>query len=100
MYRFHPSVQWDGGYPNRQQIISQVRQLWKRYGLQNKTRFDFKVNKTYQDDKGRWIINDASNGRFEGLIAAVGTCGDPKIPTIAGNDEFKGTIYHSSQLTG
>lgn len=78
MYRFHPSVKWERGYPDRQQILSQVRQLWKRYNLDEKTVFNFKADKTYQDEKGRWVINDPSNGRFDGLIAAVGTCGDPK----------------------
>ncbi|TVY50465.1 Dimethylaniline monooxygenase [N-oxide-forming] 5, partial [Lachnellula cervina] len=100
MYRFHPSVKWDGGYPNRQQIVSQITELWKRYGLEKKTKFDTKVEKVYQDEKGRWIINDPSQGRFEGIIAAVGTCGDAKVPHMPGMDKFKGEIYHSSDLTG
>jgi hypothetical protein len=100
MYRFHPSVKWQRGYPDRKQIINQVTELWKRYRLQKKTRFNFKVTKAYQDENSRWIINDASNGRFEGLIAAVGTCGDIKMPNVPGLDKFKGEVYHSSQLTG
>lgn len=78
MYRFFPTVQWTSGYPDRQQILSQLRQLWKQYGLQDKTKFNVKINKVYQDDQGRWILNDPSNGKFDGLIAAVGTCGEPK----------------------
>jgi hypothetical protein len=100
MYRFHPSVQWKGGYPDRQQIVSQITQLWKRYGLDEKTKFDTKVEKVYQDEKGRWIINNPSEGRFEGIIAAVGTCGDNKMPSMPGMNKFKGEIYHSSDLTG
>ncbi len=50
--------------------------------------------------RDRWIINDPVNGRFEGIIAAVGTCGDAKMPHIHGMDKFKGEIYHSSDLTG
>jgi len=100
MYRFHPSVRWTGGYPNRQQIVSQITELWKRYGLETKTSFDTKVEKVYQDDKGRWIVNNPSNGRFDGIIAAVGTCGDAQMPHIPGMDRFKGEIYHSSDLTG
>ncbi|SCN84795.1 related to ACB 4-hydroxyacetophenone monooxygenase [Fusarium fujikuroi] len=49
---------------------------------------------------GRWIVNDPSLGRFGGVIAAVGTCGAPKMPKIPGMDNFKGPIYHSSELTG
>jgi hypothetical protein len=100
MYRFHPSVKWTGGYPNRQQIVSQITELWKKYGLESRTRFDTPVEKVYKDDKGRWIINNTSLGRFDGIIAAVGTCGEAKMPHIPGMDKFKGEIYHSSELTG
>jgi len=72
MYRFHSSVKWKGGYPTRDQIVSQITQLWKRYGLEERTKFNTHVEKVYQDDKGRWIINNTSNGRFEGIVAAVG----------------------------
>jgi hypothetical protein len=100
MYRFHPSVHWSGGYPNRQQIVSQITEIWTKYGLESKTSFDTKVEKVYQDDNGRWVINDPSLGSFEGIIVAVGTCGDPKLLRIMGQDKFNGEIYHSSDLTG
>lgn len=82
MYRFHPSVKWSEGYPNRQQIVSQITQLWKRYGLQEHTKFNTRVTSVTQDRQGRWIINDPSNGRFEGVIPAIGTCGDVSIYTM------------------
>ena len=100
MFRFHPSVKWEKGYPDRQQIISQVRDLWERYGLDTRTRFNTKVERVYQDEKGRWIINNQSNGRFDGVISAIGTCGEPKMPKMTGMDKFQGSIYHSSDLTG
>ncbi|CAL3965471.1 unnamed protein product [Diplocarpon coronariae] len=100
MYRFHPSIRWDGGYPNREQIVSQITELWKCYGLESKTKFDTKVEKVYKDEQGRWIINDPSQGRFDGIIAAVGTCGDNKMPQMPGQTNFKGEVYHSSELTG
>ncbi|KAF2005822.1 FAD/NAD(P)-binding domain-containing protein [Amniculicola lignicola CBS 123094] len=100
MYRFHPSVKWKGGYPSRQQIVEQITELWERYGLEGKTHFETPVEKVYQDAHGRWIINNLSNGRFDGVIAAVGTCGDPKMPTLPGQENFKGEIYHSSELDG
>ncbi|KAK0704272.1 hypothetical protein B0T21DRAFT_106542 [Apiosordaria backusii] len=99
MYRFHPSVRWDRGYPDRQQILSQVRDLWKRYGLDTRTKFNTKVEDMYQDSKGRWIINSPSNGRFDGVIVAIGTCGEPKVPRMPGMDRFKGQIHHSSKLS-
>ena len=75
MYRFHPSVEWSKGYPDRQQIVSQITQLWKRYGLQERTKFNTRVTSVTQDSHRRWIVNDPSNGRFEGVIPAIGSCG-------------------------
>ena len=100
MYRFHPSVKWERGYPDRQQILSQVRSLWHRYGLDRRTRFNTKVDRVYQDQQGRWIVNDPSLGRFDGIISAIGTCGEPKLPSMPGMDKFQGSIHHSSKLTG
>ena len=100
MYRFHPSVHWTSGYPDRHQIVSQITQLWKRYGLQDRTKFNTRVTSVFKDKQGRWIINDPSHGRFDGVMAAVGSCGDPKVPHISGQESFKGEIYHSSKLDG
>ncbi|KPM38312.1 hypothetical protein AK830_g8215 [Neonectria ditissima] len=99
MYRFHPSVKWQRGYPSREEIVTQVQKLWKRYGLHERTVFNTKVDRVYQE-KGKWIINDPSLGRFDGIIAAIGTCGAPKVPHIQGMENFQGKIYHSSELTG
>lgn len=101
MYRFHPSVKWVAGYPDRQQIVSQITQLWKKYGLQERTKFNTPVKSTRQDRYGRWIINDnPSLGTFDGILAAVGTCGDPKMPHMPHQEDFKGEILHSSKLDG
>lgn len=100
MYRFHPSVQWKGGYPKQHQIVDQVRQVWQRYGLDEKTQFNTRVDKIYKDKQGRWIINNPANGRFDGVIPAIGTCGQPKNAQLPGSESFKGEIFHSSALDG
>ncbi|KAI9815203.1 MAG: hypothetical protein M1832_005538 [Thelocarpon impressellum] len=100
MYRFHPSVRWEQGYPNREQIVSQITELWKRYGLEARTKFNTRVTSVRQDEKKRWIINDPSHGRFDGVMAAIGACGEAKMPHIPGQQKFKGEIHHSSQLDG
>jgi hypothetical protein len=100
MYRFHPSVKWDGGYPKQHQIVDQIRKLWHRYQLDQRTVFNTKIEKVYKDDRGRWILNNPSNGRFDGIIPAVGTCGPPKMAHLPGQEVFEGEIHHSSQLDG
>ncbi|KAH6976867.1 hypothetical protein EDB80DRAFT_768541 [Ilyonectria destructans] len=90
---------WKRGYPSRQEIVTQVQKLWRRYGLHERTRFDTKIDKVFRED-GKWIVNDPSLGKFDGVIVAIGTCGAPKMPHIQGMETFKGDIYHSSELTG
>lgn len=92
------SVKWDGGYPKQNQIVGQIVKLWERYGLENKTKFNTRVTSVSKDYQGRWIINNPSNGRFDGVIAAVGTCGDAKMPHLTGSESFQGEMLHSSKL--
>ena len=100
MYRFFPSVFWNKGYPNRNEIVEQVEKVWKTYGLEARTKFDYRVNSVRDSGNERWIINDTSNGTFDGVIAAIGSCSDPKMPHIQDQEKFKGKIYHSSELDG
>ncbi|KAL2104750.1 hypothetical protein VUR80DRAFT_9717 [Thermomyces stellatus] len=102
MYRFHPSVRYDAAYPAQQEIRDQIIGVWKRYGLQDKTVFDTKVTSVKQADDGRWVINDNEEayGRFDGILATVGVCGDPKMPTLPDQSKFRGGLFHSSDLDG
>jgi len=100
MYRFFPTVFWNKGYPSRDEILAQVEKVWKQYELQDKTKFDCRVESVRSDGNDRWIVNDISNGKFDGIVAAVGSCGDPKVPHIPGQEKFNGRIYHSSELDG
>lgn len=101
MYRFHPSVSFRAKYPNRQRIVEEVTKLWKRYHLDQCTQFDTRVERVWKDEAtGRWHVNDVVNGSFDGIIAAIGTCGDPIMPHIPGQEKFGGHIYHSSELNG
>ena len=100
MYRFHPSVRWSEGYPDRHQIVSQITELWKRYRLQERTKFNTRVISVRQNHKGKWIINGDASEHFEGIIAAIGSCGENKMPHLPNQEAFKGEIYHSSKLDG
>ncbi|GAM84509.1 hypothetical protein ANO11243_025050 [Dothideomycetidae sp. 11243] len=100
MYRFFPTVFWSKGYPKRQEIVDQITKVWEEYDLESRTKFDFKVTKVKSDGFGRWYINDKVNGKFDGVIAAIGSCGDAKMPHLPSQEKFKGEIYHSSELDG
>lgn len=102
MYRFHPSVHYDSAYPSQQQIREQIVSLWKRYDLERRTAFDTPVTSVKKTKDGQWIINndEGQYGRFDGVVAAIGVCGDPKMPPLPGQENFQGRIFHSSNLDG
>ncbi|PYH79233.1 flavin-binding monooxygenase [Aspergillus uvarum CBS 121591] len=102
MYRFHPSVKYDAAYPTQAEIKEQIANLWKRYDLQKHTTFNTPITSVKQTKNGRWIINndESKYGRFDGIIASVGVCGDPKMPPLPDQEKFKGQVYHSSELDG
>ncbi|EME43493.1 hypothetical protein DOTSEDRAFT_132257 [Dothistroma septosporum NZE10] len=97
-YRFHDAVSWQSDYPNRKEILKEVWRLWDRYDLESRSTFSCKVTSTYQEDDGKWIVNDSANGHFDGLVVAVGTCGEAFAPSMAGQECFKGQVLHSSEL--
>ena len=45
-------------------------------------------------------MNDNYAERYDGVIAAIGSYGDPKMPSLPNQETFHGEIYHSSQLEG
>ncbi|TNY23363.1 hypothetical protein DMC30DRAFT_389757 [Rhodotorula diobovata] len=108
LYRFHPSVLWNTGFPQRDEILSQIAAVWRRYNLQEHTRFGYRVKKVIRDPDSstdpregghsRWIINDGKEGIFDAVVCALGTCGKPKFIELDGQDQFNGQIIHSSQL--
>ncbi|KAJ3845510.1 hypothetical protein F5878DRAFT_654872 [Lentinula raphanica] len=100
MYRFFPNIEWKSGYPNRREILENIHNIWHQYALEDKTKFNVTVEKVWQDKNGRWIVNDEEYGKFDGIVAAIGTCGEPKVPHIPGQEKFQGSIYHSSDLDG
>ncbi|KAL1943656.1 hypothetical protein VTO73DRAFT_4101 [Trametes versicolor] len=90
LYRFHPAVLWSKSFPHRDEILSEIRRIWKEYQLEPRTRFNTPVKSVRRvrgtgehlqaDPSGsqsRWIVNDGEDGEFDAVVATVGTCGEP-----------------------
>ncbi|MCO5566069.1 hypothetical protein L7F22_019745 [Adiantum nelumboides] len=107
LYRWHPAVLWSKGYPKRDEILKNVKMIWKKYDLQKRTRFNTKIDSVTRHSSStdpkegghaRWIINGEQNVVYDGLVVSTGTCGEPKKMDLPNQDRFKGVITHSSQL--
>ncbi|KAJ3509101.1 hypothetical protein NLJ89_g5390 [Agrocybe chaxingu] len=97
LYRFHPAVLWSRAFPLRDEILGEVKRIWKEYHLDARTRFETKVTSVKRaprpedesewaddPDRSRWIINDGEEGVFDAVIVTIGTCGDPNWITLPG----------------
>lgn len=102
MFRFHPAVKWDSAYPTQAQIKKQIINIWKQYDLERRTVFNTTIKSVDKNKDGKWVINnsEAKYGTFDGVVAAVGSCGDPKMPYLPHQCQFKGNVFHSSNLDG
>ena len=107
LYRWHPAVLWSKGYPKRDEILKNVKMIWKKYDLQKRTRFNTNIQSVTRHSSStdpkegghaRWIINGEQNVVYDGLVVATGTCGEPKKMDLPNQDRFKGVVTHSSQL--
>jgi putative flavoprotein involved in K+ transport len=64
------------------------------------------VDSHYDEAEHRWTITtDGPNGKARvvrptHVVLATGAAGDPRLPTIPGAAEFRGTIVHSSAYEG
>ncbi|KAI0340979.1 FAD/NAD(P)-binding domain-containing protein [Trametopsis cervina] len=102
LYRFHPSIVWKRGFPQRDEILSEIRRIHNEYSLGPRTRFNTPVTsikraegsgKPSTSDEGasqsRWIINNGEDGEFDAVIVTVGTCGSPNMVTMQGMPGWK-----------
>ncbi|KAF9222244.1 FAD/NAD(P)-binding domain-containing protein [Gyrodon lividus] len=104
LYRFHPAVLWRNAYPQKDEILSEIKRIWKEYRLEERTRFNTRVTKVVRVERkdmdkahvlssSLWHINDGEDGPFDAIIVTVGTCGEASwvpfegMPADAGNIE-------------
>lgn len=105
LYRFTPLAFYRSMYPFRDEILAQQRKVWDTYQLGEHARFNTPVTKVERyvdsdasDGPSRWIINGNKSEVFDGLVVALGTCGDPNMIRLPKEKSFRGKIVHSSQL--
>ncbi|KAL7278190.1 hypothetical protein ACG7TL_008164 [Trametes sanguinea] len=113
LYRFHPAVLWSSSFPSRDEVVHQVRKIWKQYHLEPRTRFNTPVKSVRRvkgtglppqgdssSPRSRWIINDGEDGIFDAVVATVGTCGMPKRVEFPGLLSAEGVTSESDSDNG
>lgn len=89
---------WENRYLSQPEILKYLNHVIDRHHLRGQMQFNTEMNSATWDEESRlWTIRCASGDVFvvKYLINAIGGLSEPKFPTLAGIDTFKGTLVHT-----
>lgn len=97
-YRFARNSEWSSYFSPGPEILQYLRDVAKKYGVDELIRFDEEVLQC-EYDGNRWNI-ETKNGTSDFadfVIAATGVLHHPSELKIAGREKFKGSCFHSAR---
>lgn len=99
-FSFAQKTDWSRRFAWQAELLAYSTELAVRHGLLPHCRFDAEVTTiTYDDDARTWTLQcaDGSTVVADFVVAGVGQLNRPSTPSIAGQDGFAGTQFHSAQ---
>ena len=102
-YSFEP-YPWSEYFSRRDELLEYFRSFVTRHGLAPHIRFNTEVTAArYDEASATWQVELKSHGsattplRVNAIVSAVGQLNRPRIPDIAGREQFQGTQLHSAE---
>jgi 4-hydroxyacetophenone monooxygenase len=103
-YSFEPADHWTEYFSQHPELREYFSHVMHKHEIDAHCRFGVEVTAaTFDDESGRWSVDvRAADGSAETLdaqfvISAVGALNQPKLPDIAGMDDFAGPSFHSAR---
>ncbi|HEY4116085.1 MAG TPA: NAD(P)/FAD-dependent oxidoreductase [Rhizomicrobium sp.] len=103
-YSFEPNHAWPQHYSRQEVLLAYFRRVADKYGLRKHIRFETQVTEAAFDEaSSRWKVTVRDkDGREETLeanavISAVGQLNQPRIPSLQGQEKFKGPAFHTAR---
>jgi 4-hydroxyacetophenone monooxygenase len=101
-YSFEPYA-WSEYFSRRDELLTYFRHFVKRHALEPYIRYNTEVTAArYDEERALWEVQLKSNTggaprsmRVNAIVSAVGQLNRPRIPEIAGREDFKGVQVHS-----
>ncbi len=100
-YQFSEELQqeweWTERYATQPEILRYVDHVAERFDLRRDIKFNTRViSATFDEDKSIWAVKTADDTFLASYcIMATGCLSAANKPTFAGQDDFKGEIYHT-----
>jgi cation diffusion facilitator CzcD-associated flavoprotein CzcO len=97
-YTFARKPDWTHVFSPGSEIQAYFRGIADRFGLRERVRFGTAIVSA-RFDGGRWVLRtDAgAESTVDFLISATGVLHHPRMPSIAGLDDFDGHAFHSAR---
>jgi 4-hydroxyacetophenone monooxygenase len=102
-YSFEP-YPWSEYFSRRDELLEYFRNFVTRHGLAPHIRFNTEVTAArYDEASATWQVELKSHGNataplsVNAIVSAVGQLNRPRIPDIAGREQFQGTQLHSAE---
>ncbi|ORV84886.1 monooxygenase [Mycobacterium interjectum] len=97
-YTFATKPNWSHMFSPGGEIQAYFRGVADQFGLRDRIRFGTEVVSARFEDE-RWVVRtDAGDeSRVDFLISATGVLHHPRMPSIAGLDDFAGPVFHSAR---
>lgn len=99
-YSFEPYPEWQAYYATGAEIQHYFEQVVDKYAIRDDIRFGCEVTALDWDDSANlwWVsLADGSRTPFDVVIAASGVLHHPRMPEIAGLEDFAGPAFHSAR---
>ncbi|MGI8730795.1 MAG: flavin-containing monooxygenase [Solirubrobacteraceae bacterium] len=95
-FSFEPNPGWSRTYSRQPEIWNYLRSLTDRHGLRAKIRFGHELTGAAWDEQRLCWRVQTSRGDWTAqvLVDASGPLSHPKVPAIAGLEDFDGTLFH------
>ncbi len=103
-YSFDDELQqewdWSERYAAQPEIERYLNHVADRFDLRRHYRFATRVVAArFDEDRSRWqvALDDGGEVQARFVVMATGALSEPKVPTIAGLDEFAGRVVHTAR---
>lgn len=97
-YTFATNPHWSHMFSPGGEIQDYFRKIADRFGLRDRIRFGTEITDA-RFENGRWSLRTAAGEQCAAdfLITATGVLHHPRMPSIAGLDDFGGHVFHSAR---
>ena len=97
-YSFAPNAEWSHVCASGGEILSYVRGVAERYGVEGAIRYGHEVTSAAREN-GRWRVTTSGglDEAFDIVLTATGVLHHPVKPDIVGLENFAGACFHTAE---